>query len=116
MMPFGSIGTAASRWFTIRCETTTSASSKMPSTGPVPIVFATFDPCSSWMIGASASSAASMSATAGSGSYSTITASAASNACDFDRATTIATMSPTNRTRSRASGGRFIVGGSITKP
>ena len=47
-MPFGSIGTAASRWFTIRCETTTSASSRMPSTGPVPIVLATFDPCSSW--------------------------------------------------------------------
>ena len=45
-----------------------------------------------------------------------MTASAASIASPFEFATTIATMSPTKRTLSVASGGRFIVGGNIMKP
>ena len=45
-----------------------------------------------------------------------MTFSAASSAWPLLSATTIATMSPTNRTFSVASGGRFIVGGSMTNP
>ena len=64
-MPFGSIGTGATRWFTIRWRTTTSASSSTPSIGPVPIAFATFEPCPSWTSVAVSVTAAAGSTTAG---------------------------------------------------
>ena len=67
-MPFGSIGTAATRWFTNRCEMTTSASSMIVGSSPASNAMARFEPWSSKSTGASSSNARSGSITTGSGS------------------------------------------------
>ena len=69
---------------------------------------ASYDSQSSWMSGAPSAVAASMSLTAGSGSYSTSIAAAASAAISGVRAATAATMSPSNRTFSRANSLRSL--------
>ena len=76
----------------------------------------TFDVVSSQTIGASEAAAVRLAVTAGRGAHSTATRSAPSRAAAGVSATISATGSPTKRTRPRASGGRFIVGGNIMKP
>src|SRR5581483_932286 len=105
----------ARRWFTIRCEMTTSASpnacsiaeSSTAPRGPTPVPpwmpdSATLFGKSAWITAGSPFSASSGSTTAGSGSYETATASTASRATYRSRATTTATGSPTWRTTSTA--------------
>ncbi len=67
-MPFGSIGTGASRWFTNLPVTTTSASSRIEGSSPKLNSMARFEPCSGNTAGASSASAASGSTTVSNGS------------------------------------------------
>ena len=65
-MPFGSIGTAASRWFTMRCDDDdVGVVEDAVDRARCPSRWRRSNPCSSCRSGASGSSAASMSATAG---------------------------------------------------
>ena len=63
-----SIGTTASRWFSMRARTTTSASSSTPAPSPSRRPTARLEPMASICTGAPGASAASMSVTDGSGS------------------------------------------------
>ena len=67
-IPFGSIGTAATRWFSMRCDTTTSASASRSGSSPNSNAMARLEPCSSKSSGAPSASAASTSITTGRGS------------------------------------------------
>ncbi len=93
------------RWLTKRCWMTTAASAIAASAAalsPVDQWSMRLFGTASWSCGAPGFSAASASVTTGSGSYVTVIASSASNACWRVSATTTATWSPTNRTRSFA--------------
>ena len=106
-IPFVSIGAGATRWFTNRPRTTTSAPSSGSSSDVDSKEWATLVPNAGHSSGASSATAASTSTTTGNSSYSTATSSAASTACSRVSATTTATISPTNRTTSRAKGSRL---------
>ena len=83
--------------------TTTSARANAASWSPIAWVkpIATFVPHSGWMSGPPGSAARIISTTGGSGSHSTSISSSASSARARLSATTIATISPTYRARSR---------------
>ena len=66
--PFGSIGTPARRWLTMRPSTTVSAPSSGSSSAPMAVSNTMLLPWASNSTGASSASAASMSVTAGRGS------------------------------------------------
>ena len=99
---FVSIGTGASRWFTNRPSTTTSAPASTSSSQSVSKAFATFEPRAGQSKGAPSAAARSTSVTASSGSYSGCTSSTASSPAASDSARISANGSPTNRTVSRA--------------
>ncbi len=103
-----SMGTAARRWLWKPAETTTSASAKRSSARSPVLSTTTLLPTSGNSTGAPSAVAAATSATASSGSMSAQTRSAASAAARSDSATTMATISPTKRTRSLAIGGRAV--------
>ena len=67
-IPFGSIGAGATRWFTNRARTTTSASSNGSPSSSGPKACATFVPNPGHSSGAPSATAASAETTAGRGS------------------------------------------------
>ena len=106
-MALPSMGTTATRWFSIRARTTTSAvANRSAFSGsrnpPMRLPGSASNSCE-----APSSNACSASTTARSTPYSTTTNSDASTAAASVWATTTATMSPTKRTLSTASGGRL---------
>ena len=116
-IPPGSIGTGATRWLTMRSRTTTSASSSTPSTGPVPIALATFEPCASCTIGRAVGERG--------GDCRERRQLVVVDDHGLGRVHRLRLRSrrrPSRRCRRRsapcpcASGGRFIVGGNMTKP
>ena len=115
-MASGSRGTGARRWFTKRPLTVTSAPRSGSSSVPEAKWPATLEACLGKRCTWEPWRAAAGSVTTSSGSRSTWTSAAASPAASLDSAMTIASGSPTKRTRSSARRGRANGAGTISNP
>jgi len=103
--PRGSIGTPVWRPIVNRLRHTRAPAKARGTSPPATRVWKiTLSPSSGWISGAPAARAASGDSTAGSGSYATPTSAAASSAAARSSAAIATTGSPTQRTRSSASG------------